>query len=232
MTEPINLHPIGGNNIPNLLANPPMNNMNVGGNQPVNGVNNGGIGIAPQQAQQNVQTNAKTEASKALIQQLDILLMRAAENATKSVDAVAVKAALEKVNLSENMRKAIGEAADKAESAFNVLNAFTGRELGEVVKAENGVFEWDNTKPASVAINKAINAQADLADMLRKAINETHNKETAALLAEADWAHYDREEVNNFEVPMDDRVEQIPLACRFKGTVDLVFHLHEADAHA
>ena len=63
MTEPINLHPIGGNNIPNLPANPPMNNMNVGGNQPVNGVNNGGIGIAPQQAQQNVQTNAKTEAS-------------------------------------------------------------------------------------------------------------------------------------------------------------------------
>lgn len=57
-------------------------------------------------------------------------------------------------------------------------------------------------------------------------------KENLDELAEADWAHYDREEVNNFEVPMDDRVEQIPLACRFKGTVDLVFHLHEADAHA
>ena len=111
--------------------------------------------------------------------------MRAAENATKSVDAAAVKAALEKVNLSENRRKAIGEAADKAESAFNALNAFTGRELGDAVKAENGVFEWDNAKTASEAINKAIDAQAELADMLRKAINETHNKETAALLDEA-----------------------------------------------
>ena len=57
-------------------------------------------------------------------------------------------------------------------------------------------------------------------------------KENLDELAEADWAHYNREEVNNFEVPMDDRVEQIPSACRFKGTVDLVIHLHEADAHA
>ena len=51
-------------------------------------------------------------------------------------------------------------------------------------------------------------------------------------LAEADWAHYDRKAVTNFDGPIDARVALIPPACRFKGTADLVFHLHEAPAPA
>ena len=53
-----------------------------------------------------------------------------------------------------------------------------------------------------------------------------------AELEEADWAHYDRKAVNDFDGTMDGRVALIPEPCRFKGTVDFLFHLDEAQAPA
>jgi hypothetical protein len=52
------------------------------------------------------------------------------------------------------------------------------------------------------------------------------------VLAEADWAHYDRKTVNDLDGTMDERVALIPESCRFKGTVDFVFHLDDPPANA
>lgn len=45
-------------------------------------------------------------------------------------------------------------------------------------------------------------------------------------LANADWAQYDRETVNNFEGDIDGRVNLIPEQYRFTGTVNIAYHLH------
>ena len=63
-------------------------------------------------------------------------------------------------------------------------------------------------------------------------ITITLPEENLSELAEADWAHYDRKAVNDFDGTMDDRVALIPEPCRFKGTVDFLFHLDEAPANA
>ena len=63
-------------------------------------------------------------------------------------------------------------------------------------------------------------------------ITITLPEENLSELAEADWTHYDRKAVNDFDGTMDDRVALIPEPCRFKGTVDFLFHLDEAQAPA
>ena len=63
-------------------------------------------------------------------------------------------------------------------------------------------------------------------------ITITLPEENLSELAEADWAHFDRKAVNDFDGPMDERVALIPEPCRFKGTVDFVLHLDEAPANA
>ena len=62
--------------------------------------------------------NDGVEKAKTLVTQLDILLARAAESATKGVDAGTVKAALNEVDLSKSDRKTLSALADKAEAYF------------------------------------------------------------------------------------------------------------------
>ena len=45
-------------------------------------------------------------------------------------------------------------------------------------------------------------------------------------LAEADWTQFNREAVQQFEGDMDGRIALIPEQYRFKGTIDLAYHMH------
>ena len=65
------------------------------------------------------------EKASALVQQLDVLLARAAESATKGIDAASLKDTLNQVNLSKGDRKTMNAAADKADAAFKAINKFT-----------------------------------------------------------------------------------------------------------
>ena len=75
------------------------------------------------------------EKASALVQQLDVLLARAAESATKGIDAASLKDTLNQVNLSKGDRKTMNAAADKADAAFKALIRALEKSDNEVLKA-------------------------------------------------------------------------------------------------
>ena len=125
------------------------------------------------------------EKASALVQQLDVLLARAAESATKGIDAASLKDTLNQVNLAKGDRKAMNAAADKADAAFKAINKFTGFELAAAVSAKDGKFDWNMTNPAGMAIKKALDAQMELSDKLRQIANQLPRGELADSLEEA-----------------------------------------------
>ncbi len=136
MSGHANFHTISGYTTLHLQAPTQLGgNVGVAGNQPVGGADDGGIGIGPEEEPRNVQTDVQAESSKALVRQLDILLARAAASATQSVDAKAVKAALNELGLPADKRKAIGAAAVKAQRTFMAINDFTGHQIAKSVSA-------------------------------------------------------------------------------------------------
>ena len=131
------------------------------------------------------ETSDAAEKTGALIRQLDVLLARAAESATKGIDAGSLKDTLNQVNLTKGDRKAMNAAADKADAAFKAINKFTGFELAAAVSATNGKFDWNMTNPAGEAIKKALDAQMELSDKLRQIANQLPRGELADSLEEA-----------------------------------------------
>ncbi len=125
------------------------------------------------------------EKAGALLRQLDVLLARAAESATKGIDAVSLKTTLNQVNLTKGDRKTLNTAADNADAAFKAINKFTGYELAASVSAKDGKFGWDMTNPAGEAIKTALDAQMELSDKLRQVVNQLPQGELASSLEEA-----------------------------------------------
>ena len=122
-----------------------------------------GGSVQPQGTGENapVLANPRLEASNALIRQLDSLLSRAAESATKGVDAEALKKTFAgiKDQLGFFERKSLNSLAEKADAAYKALNAFNGRQLGRALKTKGGEYGWDTSNPAGAAIKKALDAQ-------------------------------------------------------------------------
>ena len=135
--------------------------------------------IQPKKADDNA------EKAGQLVRQLDVLLARAAESATKGINAASLKDTLNQVDLSKGDRKMLNAAADKADAAFKAINRFTGFELAAAVSAKDGKFDWNTTIPAGAAIKKAIDAQLELSDLLRQVVNQLPCGELADSLEEA-----------------------------------------------
>ena len=129
--------------------------------------------------------NEGIEKAKSLVRDLDVLLARAAESATKGVDVGAVKKALKDVNISWSNRRALNSAASKADAAFKAINGFTGRELAKAVVVKDGKFDWDLGNPAGAAIKKALDAQAELSEKLLQIVTQTHAGSASPVLEEA-----------------------------------------------
>ena len=136
----------------------PGEDIGVSLNKSVGGVNAPGAsdaGGANDEAPLN-ETGDAAEKTGAFVRQLDVLLARAAESATKGIDAASLKDTLNQVNLTKGDRKAMNAAADKADAAFKAINKFTGFELAAAVSAKDGKFDWNMTNPAGEAIKKAL----------------------------------------------------------------------------
>ena len=165
----------------------PGEDIGVSLNKSVGGVNGPGASDAGGVKEEDPlkETSDDAEKTGALIRQLDVLLARAAESATKGIDAASLKDTLNQVNLSNGDRKAMNAAADKADAAFKAINKFTGFELAAAVSATNGKFDWNMTNPAGEAIKKALDAQMELSDKLRQIANQLPHGELADSLEEA-----------------------------------------------
>jgi len=156
-------------------------NKSVGGVKTTDAADVGGVN--EEVASQAVDKGA--EKAGALLRQLDVLLARAAESATKGIDATSLKNSLNQVNLSKGDRNTLNAAADKADAAFKAINKFTGFQLAASVAAKDGKFDWNMTNPAGEAIKKALDAQTELSDKLRQIVNQLPCGELADSLEEA-----------------------------------------------
>ena len=152
----------------------PGEDIGVSLNKSVGGVNAPGASDAGGVKEESPlkETSDAAEKTGALVRELDVLLARAAESATKGIDAASLKDTLNQVNLTKGDRKAMNAAADKADAAFKAINKFTGFELAAAVSAKDGKFDWNMTNPAGEAIKKALDAQMELSDKLRQIANQ------------------------------------------------------------
>ena len=178
-----------------------------------------------------VQAHQPGPAAK-MVQQLDVLLVKAAKASTQSLDGKAIKNSLLKLvtdgALDKDSLKLLGKTADKAAKTLKALDKFTGAQLAAAVKSgtgQRGSFaELDLTTSAGKAIKAAIDAQNELSDMLLQLDRqldtlERHDDEMRA--ANPDYWGVDRELHNEV-------VELRQLCDRRAAEIDaLAFQMHD-----
>ncbi len=172
---------IGGGNRPLPIELPKVEDLKPGGDTlgalNVDGVSKDGPAVADTRLDQANRVSAK----------LDTMLLKAAKTVVKPVDAKALKATT--AVLPRATRKAIDKAAAKAETAFQTISKFSGRQIAAAMaKNGDGCFEWDGRNPAGKAIKAALDALAALSEKLVKAINELPKDAPAAVQAALDEA--------------------------------------------
>ena len=172
---------IGGGNRPLPIELPKVEDLKPGGDTlgalNVDGVSKDGPAVADTRLDQANRVSAK----------LDTMLLKAAKTVVKPVDAEALKATT--AELPKATRKAIDKAAAKAETAFQAISKFSGRQIAAAMaKNGDGCFEWDGRNPAGKAIKAALDALAALSEKLVKAINELPKDAPAAVQAALDEA--------------------------------------------
>ena len=172
---------IGGGSRPLPIELPKVEDLKPGGDTlgalNVDGVSKDGPAVADTRLDQANRVSAK----------LDTMLLKAAKTVVKPVDAKALKATT--AGLPRATRKAIDKAAAKAETAFQAISKFSGRQIAAAMaKNGDGCFEWDGRNPAGKAIKAALDALAALSEKLVKAINELPKDAPAAVQAALDEA--------------------------------------------
>ena len=116
--------------------------------------------------------DTRLDQTNRLAANLDAMLLRAAKTASTPVDVKALKDTLVAAGLDKATRKAIEGAAKKAQTSFQAINQFSGRQIAEALtKDEKGHFDWNEANPVGQAIKAALDAQADLSELLYKALN-------------------------------------------------------------
>ena len=110
-------------------------------------------------------------AAQNLLRQLDVLMIRAAEQKHALVEVEALKADMQGLMISQRKRDEIEHAAIKAETAFKAINQFSGQDLADAVLLEagnkGGKFVWAADSAVGKAVQTAITAQAELSGLLR-----------------------------------------------------------------
>ena len=102
---------------------------------------------------------------------LDVMLLKAAKTAAAPVDVKALKGTLADSGLDKATRKSIESAAKKAQTAFQAINKFSGRQIADALVKKNGCFDWNENSDVGKAVKAALDAQADLSELLYKALN-------------------------------------------------------------
>lgn len=196
----------------------------------------GGAGVQPgNNVAGEVPAQQPGPAAK-MVQQLDVLLVKAAKASTQSLDGKTVKNSLMKLvtdgALDKDSLKLLGKTADKAAKTLKALDKFTGAQLAAAVKSgtgEAGSFaELDLTSKAGKAVKAAIDAQNELSDLLLQLDRqldtlERHDDEMRA--ANPDYWGVDRE--------LHNEVKDLRLLCDRRATeIDaLAFQMHDLAVH-
>ena len=116
--------------------------------------------------------DTRLDQTNRLAANLDTMLLRVAKTASAPVDAKALKDTLVAAGLNKATRKSIEGAAKKAQVSFQAINQFSGRQIADaLVKDKKGCFSWDEANPVGKAIKAALDAQADLSELLYNALN-------------------------------------------------------------
>jgi hypothetical protein len=123
---------------------------------------------APGQQVPDVQQPQREHPAGKLVDQLDVLLLKAAGNGTVSLTGSKIKRTFQKLvddgALDRASLKALEKAGDTAAKTFKALSGITGRQLAEAVDGQERI---DGTSTAAgKAAAAAIKAQQDLSDLL------------------------------------------------------------------
>ena len=154
-----------GMKVPQPLAMPKVEELQPGKDKL------GGLNVEEHKAEAQI-ADARLDKTNRLAANLDTMLLKAAKTASAPVDVKALKDTLVAAGLDKATRKAIEGAAKKAQASFQAINQFSGRQIAEALtKDGKGRFDWDATNPVGQAIKAALDAQADLSELLYKAQN-------------------------------------------------------------
>ncbi len=186
----------------------------------------------PQEAQAgaNAVVAPELEAAGKMVSQLDVLLMKAAKNSTKSLSGKQVEKRLQKLvsdgALSADSLKLLAKTADTAKMTLKALDKFTGSQLAEAFD-KNGAFNA-STKVGK-AIAAAVKSQQVLSDLLAQlgnSLDVMSRHEEEMLQANPQFKGVDAElfnEVNDLRQLCDRRATEINhLAYQMK---DFAVHL-------
>ena len=163
-----------GNNIPR----PAVNNV-----QPVDA--NTIANTTNVQQPGNVEVPAeKPPRASDLVGQLDVLLLKATDNAAKGVNKAHVKAVAEKA-LPSGVAKRIATLAGKAQDRIADLDKFTGRQLAAAMsKNAGGEIVWEAGNAAAKAFKAAVTAQQDLSSAIAEVLGSAKDFKTQCALEE------------------------------------------------
>ena len=154
-----------GMQVPQPLDLPKVEELQPGKDKP------GALNVEGPKAEVQI-ADTRLDQMNRLAANLDAMLLRAAKTASAPVDAKTLKDNLAAAGLNKATRKSIEGAAKKAQTSFQAINQFSGRQIADaLVKDENGCFDWDEANPVGKAIKAALDAQAELSELLGTALN-------------------------------------------------------------
>ena len=149
-----------GMQVPQPLAMPNVEELQPGKDK------RGALNVEGHKAEVQI-ADTRLDQTNRLAANLDAMLLRAAKTASAPVDVKALKDTLVAAGLDKATRKAIEGAAKKAQTSFQAINQFSGRQIAEALtKDEKGHFDWNEASPVGKAIKAALDAQADLSELL------------------------------------------------------------------
>ena len=180
---------MGGNNGIGLGNNMPpiVNYTGVGNVGIVGGVQPGGAqpNVAPVGGEALVPEHQAPPRAADVVGQLDVLLLKALNGASVTVDAAAVEKAAQAAKLPKADIANLKKLATNAQKSLEALDSFSGRDLAAAMtKNEDGTVAWKDGAPAAEAFANAQEAQEALSSALADALGSAKNFKTQATLEE------------------------------------------------
>lgn len=168
-----------------------------------------------------------------MVQQLDVLLVKAAKASTQSLDAKKINSSLNKLVtdgvIDKGDLKSLAKVADTAAKAMKALDKFTGAQLAAAVKQGtsglNTFLQIDENTKAGKAIKAAVDAQNALSDKLAQLDHklnayERHDDEIRAIK---------KSKYNGVDSALHDEVVEFRCLCDRRATEinAIAFQMHD-----
>ncbi len=176
-----------GNNLPPVVNYPGVSNVGVSNVGNVGGVQSGGAqtNAVPVGGEALVPEHQAPPRAADVVGQLDVLLLKALNGASGTVDAAAVEKAAKAAKLPKDVTANLKKLAENAHKSLEVLDRFSGRDLAAAMtKNADGTVTWKEGNSAAEAFANAQEAQEALSSALANALGSAKNFKTQATLEE------------------------------------------------